>query len=83
MTEGNGHALTCRADSTAGCLNRAYRVRECRSLRCSCVLESDGLDRTAEKCMPLFHLIERVVQLRDDRLGFISDNQQFNIDLFV
>lgn len=48
------------------------------------MLESDSSDRfdsTTEKRVPLFHLIERDVQLRDNRIGFISDNHQFNIDL--
>jgi hypothetical protein len=47
------------------------------------VLKSDGLDPTAEKCVPLFQPIQRGVQLRDNCLGLISDDDQFDIDLFV
>ena len=58
-------------------------MRECRSLPCSRVLESNSLDPTTEKCVPLFQLIERGVQSRDNCLGFISDDDQFDSDLFV
>ncbi len=58
-------------------------MRECRSLPCSWVLESDSLDPTTEKCVPLFQPIERGVQLRDNCLGLIGNDDQFDIDLFV
>jgi hypothetical protein len=47
------------------------------------VLESDGLDPATEKCVHLFHPIERSVQLRDNCVGLIRDNDQFEIDSFV
>jgi len=78
--EGNSQALTCSPDSRLTC---GHRMRECRSLPCSRVLESDGLDPTTEKGVPLFQPIERGVQLRDNCLGLISDHDQFDIDLFV
>ena len=58
-------------------------MRECRSLPCSRVLESDGLDPATEKCVPFVQPIERGVQLRDNFLGLIGDDDQFDIDLFV
>ena len=58
-------------------------MRECRSLPCSRVLDSDCLDPTTEKCVPLVHPIERSVQLPDNCLGLISDDDQFDIDLLV
>jgi hypothetical protein len=36
------------------------------------MLESDGLDLTTEKCVLLFQLIERGVQLRDKCLSLIT-----------
>jgi hypothetical protein len=47
------------------------------------MLESDRLDSTTEKCVPLFQQIERDVQLRDNCLDLISHDDQFDIDLFV
>jgi hypothetical protein len=47
------------------------------------MLESDGLDPTTEECVPLFQPIQRGVQLRDNCIGFIGDDDQFDIDLFV
>jgi hypothetical protein len=58
-------------------------MRECRSVPCYRVLESGSLDPATEKCAPLFQPIERGVQLRDNCLGLIRDNDQFDIDLFV
>jgi hypothetical protein len=81
--EGNSHALTCSPDSNSDRFTCSHSMRECRSLPCSRVLESDGLDPTTEKCVPLFQPIERGIQLRDNCLGLISDNDQFDIDLLV
>src|ERR1700733_7636708 len=81
--EGNRYALTCRPESTSDRLTCGDRMRERRSLPRSRVLESDGLDATAEERVPLFQAIERGVQLRDNCLGLIGDNDQFEIDLFV
>jgi hypothetical protein len=81
--EGNSHALTCGPDSNSDRLTCGHRMRECRSLPCSRVLESDGLDATTEKCMPLFQAIECGVQLHDNCVCLISDDNQFDIDLFV
>jgi hypothetical protein len=47
------------------------------------MLESDGLDPAAEKCVLLFQAIERGVQLRDNCVCLIGDDDQFDIDLFV
>ena len=81
--EGNSHALTCSPDSNTDRLTCGHCVSECRSLPFSRVLESDGLDPTTEKCVPLFQPIKRGVQLRDSCLGLIGDDDQFDIDLFV
>jgi len=56
-------------------------MRECGSLPWSRVLEGDGLDVTAEECVPLFQAIERGVQVRDNRVGVIGDDDQFEVDL--
>jgi hypothetical protein len=40
------------------------------------VLESDGLDPTTEKCVPLFQPIERCVQIRDNCLGLIGNDDR-------
>jgi hypothetical protein len=47
------------------------------------MLESDSLDPTTEKCVPLFQAIKRRLQLSDDCLGLIGDDDQFDIDPFV
>src|ERR1700733_9958873 len=46
--EGSSHALTCSLERDSGRLSCGHRMRECRSLPCSPVLESDGLDPTPE-----------------------------------
>jgi hypothetical protein len=33
--------------------------------------------------MPLFHPVERGLQLRDSWVGLVSDDDQFDIELFV
>jgi hypothetical protein len=47
------------------------------------MFESDGLDPTTEKCVLLFQLIKRRLQLSDDCLGLIGDDDQFHIDPLV
>jgi hypothetical protein len=81
--EGDSHAPTCNPDSTCDRLTCGQRMRECRSLPWSRVLESDGLDLTAEECVLPFHAIERGVQFRDNRVRLIGDDDQFYIDLLV
>jgi hypothetical protein len=49
-TERSSHALTC-----------GQRMREPRPLPCSLVVDSDGLDTTAENGVSLVQLIERGV----------------------
>ena len=56
--EGNGEALTCNLDCICDRLTCGQCVRECRSLPWSRVIESDGLDLTAEECVLLFQVIE-------------------------
>lgn len=68
---------------TGDCLACSDRMRECRSVACSRVLESYGLDPTTKKCPLLFYPIERGVQLSDDCVGFISKDDQFDIELLV
>ena len=58
-------------------------MRECRPLPGSRMLESNGFDAAAEKCVLLFQLIDRGVQLCDNRLGLIGEDDQFDIDLLV
>ena len=47
------------------------------------MLESDGLDPTTENRVFFFQSIKRRVQLSDDCLGLVSDDDQFDIELFV
>ena len=82
-TQGNSHAVTCSPDSTSDGLTRGQCMRECRSFPCSPMLDRDGLDPTAEKRVLLFQPIQRRVQVRDNCLSLISDDDQFDIDLFV
>jgi hypothetical protein len=56
---------------------------ERRSLPFSGVLDSDGFNPTAEKRVLLFQPIERGVQVLDNGLGLISEDDQFDVDLFV
>jgi hypothetical protein len=58
-------------------------MRERGSLPYPQMLESDSLDPTTEKCVPLFQPIKRRLQLSDDCLGLIGDDDQFDIDRFV
>ena len=58
-------------------------MRECRSISCSRVLESYALDPTTKKCPLLFQPVERGVQLRDDCVGLIGKDDQFDIELLV
>src|SRR5947209_6605700 len=81
--EGNSHAVACSPESNGGGLACGQRMRECGSLPCSRVVESDGLDLTAEECVLLFQAIERGVQLRDNCVCVIGDDDQFEIDLFI
>jgi hypothetical protein len=43
------------------------------------VLDSDGLDPTAEEFVLLLQAVEHGVQLRDDWVRFVSDDDQFDI----
>jgi hypothetical protein len=81
--EGDSHALTCSPDSNRDRLPCGQGMRECRSPLGSRMFESDGFDRTTEKCVALFQPIQRAVQLRDNCLALISDDDEFDIDLFV
>jgi hypothetical protein len=56
---------------------------ERRSLPCSRVLESCGLDPATEKCVLLFQPIERGVQLHNNCVGLISDDDQLDIDFLI
>jgi hypothetical protein len=69
--EGNSHAVACSPESNGGGLACGQRMREGGSLTWSQVLDSDGLDPTAEECVLLLQAVERGVQLRDNcvRLG--------------
>lgn len=49
--KGNSHPLTCSSESNIDRLTGVHRMRECRYLSCSPVLEGDGLDPTIEKCV--------------------------------
>src|SRR5882757_656715 len=71
--EGIVHALTCSPDSTSDRLACGECMCERRSLPCSRVFESYGLDSATEDSMPLLQTIECGVQLRDNRVGFIRD----------
>jgi hypothetical protein len=82
-TQGNSHAVTCSPDNTSDGLTRGHCMRECRSLPCSPVPDRDGLDATTEKRVLLFQPIQCRVQVRDNCLSLISDDDQFDIDLFV
>jgi hypothetical protein len=83
--KGNRHAVPCTAESSSGGLACGQRMRECRSLLCSCmcsgVLEGDGLDPATEEFVALFQPIG--VQLRDNCLGLIGDDYEFDVDLFI
>jgi len=81
--EGDSHALTSSPESMSYRLTCGHRMRECRFPPCSRVFESDCLDPTPEKRVPLFQLVERGIQLHDNRLGLIRYDDQFDIDLFV
>jgi hypothetical protein len=47
------------------------------------MLKSDRLDVTPEDSVGLSQLIERCIQRRNDFLGFIGGDDQFDIDFFV
>ena len=81
--KGNSHAPTCNLDRICDRLTCGLCMRECGSLPWSRVLEGDGLDVTAEDCVLLFQAIERGVQVRDNPVGVIGDDDQFEVDLFV
>jgi hypothetical protein len=46
-------------------------------------LDRDSLNPTADKRVLLFEPIERCVQARDNCLSLISEDDQFDINLFV
>ena len=48
-----------------------------------CASADLSLDPTTAQCVPLFQLIERGVQSRNNCLGLISEDDQFDSDLFV
>jgi hypothetical protein len=52
-------------------------------LFCLAGLDRDSLNPTAEKRVLLFEPIERCVQARDNCLSLISEDDQFDINLFV
>ena len=81
--QGHTHTLTCSPERGSDRFPCGHRMRECRFPSCSAVLDCYRLDPTTEKCVLLFHLIKRGVQLRDNGIGFISDDDQFDIDLLV
>lgn len=56
---------------------------ERRSLPYSRVLESYGLDPAPENGVLLLQAIERGAQLHDNCVALISDDDQFEVDLFV
>jgi hypothetical protein len=70
---------TCGSDSCRGGLTRDQRVRERRPFSCSPVVNSDGLDSTIEYRVSFIQLVERGVQVRDDCLGIIGYDDQFDI----
>lgn len=70
-------------DSSRGRLTCGQGVRECRSPPWSRVIESDGLDFTAEECVLLVQAIECGVQVRDNCVCLVGDDDEFDIDLFV
>jgi hypothetical protein len=81
--ESNIDALTGGSDSNGDLPACGDGMRQCRSLPYSRVLESYDLDPATEKGVPLFQPIERGVQIRDNRVGLIGDDDQFDVDLFV
>jgi hypothetical protein len=57
--------LTCSPQSNRDRVTCGHRMRECRSLPCSLVLESDGLDSTTERRVSLFQPIDNVIERLD------------------
>lgn len=52
-------------------------VPQRRSLPCSCVLDSDSLDRTAENCVLFVEIVDGGIQICDNSIRFIGHYDQF------
>ena len=77
------HLVACQPEGTGCGLSGGPGVHQRGLLSRFTVLNGDGLDASAEDCVPLFEFVECGGQLDDHGFGVVGENDQFQVDLFV